>query len=392
MARTIFLPLTWAIALFLSACYTHNFPPPEQALIHVPADIPTARIHVDSNGTLFPQLWPQLWRPDFGLLRSWPAHSLLNQAQRNPAFAPLLRSEQERQRSELRDFISDKRRLFIFIHGFDNNQADTQRPFAMMRRRLYLQAGDAIIMVHWDGFDARFFGAQVAFWWKAVANSQMAGSHAVRDILGLTSAGQQVFLISHSRGASVILSALSNPRYTDAFRAETAALSFAQGREFLSPRPLSDEPRNIHAIMMAPAIGRVDFLVADCAAAGERVPGVDCDTVRSFPRLASLDYTLNACDEVLEKIVGLPHILNPTDLGLIPRIGDRLIPEMAVRGVTMRRHRIVAPHNHDFLLYTADPEFSAMMAAVGVGSQLWPDPPRPEQCRRSEQEARDGAG
>lgn len=383
MIRLMRSALILGASLILGGCYTHNFPLRDETFIQAAGPVPTARVYVDANGTFFPDNW-RPHRDNLGLFLSWPGASLLNQAERQPSFGPLLRLEQERQLAELARFIAGKRRLFIFIHGFNNNQPETDRPYRMMAERIAFEPGDGLIMFHWDGFDGRFPGSPGLFWWWAVANSQMAGTHALRQILDLTGDTEEVILISHSRGASVILSAFSDPPYAEDFRRRTADLPFAARARLLDPPALAEGPRNVHAIMMAPAIGRVDFLTPDCVIGFDRNTRPSCDLVRRFPRLASIDYTLNPCDEVLEKIIGLSNRFNPTDFGLVPEVGARLAGE--IESVAMRPHRIQAPHNHDFPLYTADPEFSAMLLNAGATSRLWPTPPAPERCRRARRE------
>ena len=376
-----------AASCLLGGCYAHNMPRANQALIHVEAEVPTARIFVDAEGTFFPERWRP---PGLGPFGVWRAATLLGESMRRRDLGPLLRAERTRQLGELRAFLADKRRVFVFIHGFDNNQADAEEPYGMLSRRIDFEPGDGVILFHWDGFDARIFTAQLHFWQAAANNSQMAGMRGLRPVLDLTGPGQKVFLISHSRGGAVILSALSNPRLSRGFAARTRRLPYARAEHLLDPPTLRPGARNIHALMMGPAIGRVDFLVADCPARSGR-NGRACDRVRDFPRLASLDYTLNACDEVLDKFVGLSAAFTPTGFGLVPEIGRRLAPDLARQGIVMRAHR-VTPHDHVFPLYAADPVFSQMLAAVGVASRAWPTPPPAKTCARARREAQAAAG
>jgi hypothetical protein len=375
-----------AASCLLGGCYMHNMPLPDQALIHVESDVPTARIFVDAEGTFFPQRWRP---PGLGPFGVWSAATLLGEASRRPALDPLLRAERARQLGELRAFLADKKRIFVFIHGFDNNQADTAEPYGMLARRIDFEPGDAVILFHWDGYDGRLPGAPIHFWQAASTNSQMAGMRGLRPILDLIGPDQQAILISHSRGGTVILSALSNPRFSRGFLARTRRLPYARSERLLDPPPLRPGPRNLHAVMMGPAMGRLDFVVAECPG-GAGPPWRDgrrrCDQVRPFPRLASVDYTVNPCDEVLDKYIGLSRTFNPTDFGLDAGVGRRLAPALAAQGIVMRAHRVTPPHNHLFPLYAADPQFSQMMTALGVASRAWPTPPSAKTCSRARRE------
>jgi hypothetical protein len=375
----------WLVAagLFLAGCYVRNLPLAGQSLPLVEAEIPTARVIVDAEGSFF----PERWRPSrLGPFDVWNAGTLLGEAERRPALRALLASERRRQLAALRAFLAGKKRVFVFIHGFDNNQRDTELPYGMLAQRMAFEPGDALILFHWDGFDGRMIGAPLHFWQAASTNSQMAGTRGLRPILDLVGPEQQAILISHSRGGTVILSALSNPRYSPGFVARTRRLPYAVSEHLLDPPPLRPGARNIHAVMLGAAMGRIDFVVADCPPGSERIGRRRCNEVRAFPRLASIDYTVNPCDEVLNKYVGLSRTFNPTDFGLLADVGRRLAPELAAQGIALRAHRVV-PHGHIFPLYAAGPVLIEMMAALGVAARLWPTPPPARTCRR----ARDAA-
>jgi hypothetical protein len=370
-----------AAALLLAGCYVRNLPLADQPLPLVEAEIPTARVIVDAEGSFF----PERWRPSrLGPGEVWHAGTLLAEAERRPALRALLASERRRQLASLRTFLAGKKRVFIFIHGFDYNQRDTELPYGILAERIAFEPGDALILFHWDGFDGRMIGAPIHFWQAASTNSQMAGTRGLRPVLDLIGPDQQAILISHSRGGTVTLSALSDPRYSPGFLARTRRLPYAASGHLLDPPPLRPGARNIHAVMMGPALGRIDFVVADCPPGASRAGRRRCDEVRAFPRLASVDYTLNPCDEVLNKYVGLSRTFNPTDFGLSPALGRRLAPELAAQGVALRRHRVV-PHGHPFPLYAADPILIEMLAALGVTARPSPTPPPTKTCVRARQ-------
>jgi Alpha/beta hydrolase of unknown function (DUF900) len=371
-----------AAALFLAGCYVRNLPLVDQPLPLVEAEIPTARVIVDAEGSFF----PERWRPSrLGPFEVWHAGTLLGEAERRPELRALLASERTRQLAALRAFLAGKKRVFVFIHGFDNNQRDTELPYGMLAQRIAFEPGDALILFHWDGFDGRMIGAPIHFWQAASTSSQMAGTRGLRPVLDLVGPDQQAILISHSRGGTVVLSALSNPRYSRGFVARTRRLPYAASARLLDPPPLRPGARNIHAVMLGAAMGRIDFVVADCppgTSLGGPASRRRCDEVRAFPRLASIDYTLNPCDEVLNKYVGLSRTFNPTDFGLIASVGEALAPELAAQGIVLRQHRVV-PHGHIFPLYAADATFTEIMAALGVTARPWPTPPPTRTCRRA---------
>jgi pimeloyl-ACP methyl ester carboxylesterase len=196
-----------AASLLLAGCYVRNLPLADQPLPLVEAEIPTARVIVDAEGSFFPERWRP---PALGPGEVWHAGTLLAEAERRPALRTLLVAERRRQLAALRTFLAGKKRVFIFIHGFDNNQRDTERPYGMLAERIAFEPGDALILFHWDGYDGRMIGAPIHFWQAASTNSQMAGTRGLRPVLDLIGPEQQAILISHSRGGTVTLSALSD--------------------------------------------------------------------------------------------------------------------------------------------------------------------------------------
>lgn len=363
-----------ALLTLLGGCYSHSFPERLQRFGAAGPD--RANVFVDSNGTFYPRNWENHFQPGV----SWSAHSLLREAQTNPALQAVLGPEQERQKAELQDVIGRAERIFIFIHGFNNNQRDAAEPFSMLEQRIVARPGDAIIRFHWDGLDDRVFGSPLLFWRNAAGNSQMAGTRALRPILQMTREDQEVILISHSRGASVILSALSNPRYDPDFARVTRAHPFFQGEDPIAPPELRRPHGTIDVVMLAPAIGRVDFAQADCTE-DDATNGL-CE-FRAFPALNRLHYTVNPCDEVLDKMIGLSNRFNPTYLGLAWEGGEEVVKHYAPR---IKRHRIVRPHTHAFARYTADPELLPMLARVDVPARPWLIPPPAKTCRRHQRE------
>lgn len=280
----------------------------------------------------------------------------------------LLDVEQKRQIAALSTYIKGKSRIFIFIHGVNTSQRDAEDAYRIMEQSIVFQPGDGLIEFHWDGYVADGGIAGIAafrFWFLAVTNSQLAGSRGLRPVLNLMH-DQHAILISHSRGASVILSALANPPYDAKFRKDAARLGLLGDRP-LDPPPLVEGNNDISVAMLAPAIGEVDFRAKSCETVAEAKNAKPCTVWRHFSRqLKSIRYTVNPCDAVLNKFVGLAASLNPTDLGLDEKVGevvDNHYPRMI-------SYPLKTTHGHSFIYYAADPEFRTMLENAGVGTRL----------------------
>lgn len=369
MSQRISAIMTATIAaLALSGCYTHNFP--RDTRFTPTHQIPEkAHVSVDMNGTFYPDGWNAFVRPG----KAWKAKSLLGEANlRSEAgdnvMKTLVVSDQQRQLKTLTAYLQGKSRVFIFIHGVNTSQSDADEAYRVMEQSIVFRPDDALIEFNWDGYVAKGGVAGIAaarFWFLAVTNSQLAGSRGLRPILNLLR-NQQAILISHSRGASVILSALANPPYDAGFRNDKVRLGYL-GDNPLEPPPLQERGNDISVAMLAPAIGEVDFRAKACEAIEDVKNAKPCTVWRHFSRqLKAIRYTVNPCDTVLNKFVGLADSLNPTDLGLDATVGQavddhypRMIP-----------YPLSSPHGHKFVYYAADPEFRKMLGSAGVETRV----------------------
>ncbi len=327
---------------------------------------PSARVFVDANGTFY----PDGWRDRIASSRIEKSGSLLNAA--TPAERQWLAAEEKRQLASLGTMIAGKRRVFVVVHGFNIDEADAALGFDLIERRIGFRPDDAMIRLHWDGMLGSGVGMG-SVWFPATGYSQVVGIRALRRILNLPR-DQDVYLISHSRGASVVLSALGEPPFASGFRRATERLDFA-GTSFLNG-PLEDRGNRIHAFLLAPAIGYPDFWDKTCEARKDddvcsdppvapASTGRRCPDYRVFtPQLKSIRYTSNAGDKTLRKYVfNLQRYFNATDLGYDVTVGQRLAPCFAfpVKGYEIRN-----AHAHALTLYAQDPELADMLRDAGV--------------------------
>ena len=378
--NALFLTLTVLFAL--SGCaYRNNFPITQTFPITAAPD--RIGVYVDANGTFYPSDWkascPNLCE------KFQKSPSLLIKAASDDdeakAFRSKILADETRQLALIADFAARHRRLFILIHGYNTDEIDARESYDRIRDRMALEPGDGVIEFYWDGLvklpsKKAFSIAPLAFWKAATGYSQTAGSLGLRRILALAK-DREIFLISHSRGASVSLSALSNPPYSDGFLTKTERLDFdlTDGVDgspnFLRPAPLpTDTGNRIRLLMLAPAIGCFDFSRADVARRPARIMEADgCVDVRPLrSEVTFFGYTLNDKDRILGKFVLPAEWYNATDFGFKPKLGAVL----GARWNVMRAFPIVKPHGHDFDCYIANPEFGAMLEAAGVGINMSP--------------------
>lgn len=204
-------------------------------------------------------------------------------------------------------------------------------------------------------------------WFWAAGNSQLVGVNALRPILDQFFE-KDIYLISHSRGASAILSALANPVYDPRFVVRTVEVARTWGSDerLLWPtHPLSENQNRIHVLMLAPAVDWIDF--CDESEQPSVAGPYECKKFRAFsPQLKSVRYTVNSKDKVLNKFVGLAAYFNPTRLGTATASGDRLEKIYPF----MHRYFLEPNKDHGFRTYIANVQFDRMLADEKIGPRL----------------------
>lgn len=353
MLRLMILALAGS---FLCGCASAPTFPDGQAFGAVgPATPPTMTLFVDQKGTLYSNGWESAYPEVFA------TEALLMVVRDDADRAARLAIEQEDMRAELADFTAGARRVFVLIHGFNDPQPGSDASYAVIREAVAFEPGDAVIHFHWDGLTASQLSVG-GIWFESAGNSQLAGIRALRSLLNDVR-GKTVVLISHSRGASVILSALSNP----AFGARREAEELADVDLTLYPPGLADNRNILHAIFLGPAIGCPDFWKPKAEWGAPKT-----SVLREFPdQLRSLQYTVNRDDWVLRKgfnsIYGLAGSFNATNFGWDAEIGgglQRVYPRMQGYEISWRGYQ--AGVDHGFDKYARHPVLRTMLRNAGI--------------------------
>lgn len=336
-------------ALMLSAC-SHTYSLPMDPALTVKER--GASLFVDRDGSVYPPDWRTAY-PEAAEVAS------LRRALR-PEDVAAFEARQNALLDQIAAAADGKNRVFVLIHGFRDPQPGSDESFAMVREAIQLRPRDAVIDFHWDGLQSSDL-AVGNIWFEAAGNSQLAGLRALRPLLARLR-DKHILLISHSRGASVILSAISNPSFApERARQERAAFPELP----LAGPALPANNNRIDAIFLAPAVGCPDFW----RPAEEWVEGGD--KLRDLPHLRSIHYTTNPSDWVLEKglraIPLLSGSFNATNLGYAPRVG----------GTLSERYPILHPHpisgiDHGFGGYARHPALREMLAELGVETKPLP--------------------
>lgn len=371
--------LLLALAL-LPGCAAHSFPLDNQFIGPVAAcgadtmtAPPCAPKHVvqlfsDMNGTLFPSGWQRYVHPRMNRKRPgearWLAGNLLAQSVLSRKFRGLIERDNVRQLAEIQEFARHKKRIFILVHGFNTSVEQARVPFELVESNLALNPDDGVIRFYWDGLIGKGVGA-IKTWFQAANASQMVGARGLRGVLNAIE-GREVYLISHSRGASVVLSALGNPIYEPKFLQRVNARASLWGkayRNLTSPVPLRDRGNRLHLLMLAPAVDRIDF--CNARAQPKYLKGFVCPALRELgDQVISFSYTVNVDDPILTNARLLSRSRYATGLGYRPQVGSDLKAE---RYPMLQPYLFSPPQGfHGFAQYAADPAFLKMLGDAGI--------------------------
>ena len=329
---------------------------------------PRLMLQVDQNGDFYPDNWHDAPGDDDVAF-----HRSLAFAYQPAAPAELARSR-EAALGLVLQATEGKSRVFILIHGFNVNSASAEAGYGVLERTILFEPTDALIEFNWDGLVDRgqdLNGARI--WFPATASSQIAGSRALRSVLASLH-DQQVIFITHSRGASVVLSAVSDPSYDPDFKSDLLGLGFAP--DFLAPPALDVERLHLRmdAVFLAPAIGNPDFWRPDCS--GEK----GCRRFRDFPGLDSVRHTRNPGDPVLSKRIyswnpfSMACRLNATTLGYTEACGGWVRDHYnSAEALWLKPFPMEAMESHSFICYAGHPVLREMLAELGVRTRLVPE-------------------
>lgn len=342
--------LVFVIALVLISCSTHNTPNSQK-----PNQFDGKNgfsVFVDQDGTYYPENWKQL----FG---NPPRYNRWG----NNSYSLFLRSSisdnvslEELKEANIKILASFKKdikkfdRIFILVHGYNNTQMESQPNYNKIRSIIKTDSQkDAIVEFYWDGLAAPSLGSP-KIWFNATGYSQLAGQFGLRKILNSIE-NKEIYMISHSRGASVVLSALSNPRYNPKFIEDTKLHSLDLGKT----GAILENNNKIRCIFLAPAVGLVDFWSTNSE---------NNENYRVFsPQLKGLQLTINENDEILQKYMDrFSDKFNPTDLGYDLETFNKLSSNYSF----MSHVKVEGNFGHSFNYYIEDESFKEMLSIYKI--------------------------
>jgi hypothetical protein len=260
--------------------YTHNVPYKGSIDLEIKDNLEnTVNVFCDSNGDFFTNTFmPKRKLNEYFFGYGW---TIRYQSEINHV-EELAQYNAQKVRStiikELNGFLAPEKgfeHVFILVHGFNSLYKDSLKAYGEARstiQELKLNPDKvAYIYFHWNGLGTQGEGRQLTFWNNSCGYSQMAGICALRPILNTIPPDIKVHIISHSRGASVVFSALSNPPFVKSFITSTLMKDdpIDIPRLANSGNYFKQVERPVTYFAVVPAIGQCDLLKPNYTASGK---------------------------------------------------------------------------------------------------------------------------
>lgn len=342
------------LVLFLvfESCAIQHKKPLNQTPNEITNDV-TFKAFVDQNGSFYPDNWLEDYGPHPKNSKRY-AYSLHTIAERDGLDEQLSAFEAS-VLNKIAAQTASKKRVFILVHGYNNGESGAANAYSIIREQIDYQQTDYFIDFHWDGMFSKKSMGSMKIWFNAAGFSQLAGVYGLRKILN-TIENKEVIIISHSRGASVVLSAFSNPPYSEGFRNKTEK---ELGLSVWNDEVLAENDNEIRCIFLAPAVGYVDF----------KTPNYyDGDnSYRQFSdQLKQVYVTINRDDPTLRKVFGFTaDNFNPTDLGYNQRVFDQLQSHYKI----FEQKNFSGMESHAFKRYLDNPLFKVILREMGIATR-----------------------
>lgn len=330
----------FVILIVTSCTVSHNIPNSQVPNNFINPNI--SSVYVDQNGNFYPNQWKKLFGdPPKNATRK--EYSLMKIATENGFEQDLTKFEN----SHLTSFanrIKNKKRVIIFVHGINNDYMQSLVNYNKARSLMDLNSQkDEVVNFYWDGLKTTSLFGAAKVWVSATTNSKLAGEYGLRRILNSIS-NKEIYVISHSRGAAVVLSAIANPALKSNEKRIAEEFHHVQIED---AKPLEERGNKIYSIMLAPAIGIKDFQNED-------------EEFKVFtPQLKLIHSTVNESDFVLGK--GRTGILSSsftsTDFGFNPETQKQIATQYHICEVT----DFTGQNSHEFKDYITNPKFKGIL-------------------------------
>jgi hypothetical protein len=338
------------ITLLFSSCYSYNRP-----VLSSTTSLnkhSKTKIFSDSNGDYYPSNWRNELNSDKIKSKLFFSYRNINKLEQLDNF-------KNKFLEDFKNKVKNKKNIYILIHGFNNDELVANKAYYTLLNNIDINIdSDEIVELYWDGLVGKGVGSG-KIWFNSTGYSQMVGVFALRPLLNKIT-DKNIIIISHSRGASVVLSSISDPSWSDNFYKDTSEML---GSRFTKTTPLNQNGNKIISIMLAPAIGNIDFYK------DKREDGYpnNLNNYRNLnSQLKAIYFTTNKSDFILKKgFKFLAMKFNPTNLGY-NAIGIKYLETFYDKISFKKFDFSKEEHGHNFLNYIGNKGFLKMLKNSGI--------------------------
>lgn len=237
--------LVLSIFILAGCAGLHSMPPNNYSNT---GDDKTYRVFFDQNGDLYPSS-PVAVMPKqkiFGRNNAFSVRTHMNETDQNYDDETIEVHYSELVAS-LSNQMKEKSKLVFLIHGFNNSYEDANSSFEYIKSYLNSKSDSEFVFVevYWDGLFKGPFSSPLplAYWFDSLTYSNIAGQVGFRKLLNRLPYNTDLTIITHSRGAGVAFSAISDPVYDKHINVP----------EFEDYK--GDNISNLNIVSIAPAVG-----------------------------------------------------------------------------------------------------------------------------------------
>lgn len=138
-------------------------------------------------------------------------------------------------------------KIIFLIHGYNNSFKKGSDSYSEIKKLIDAQSKtqNTYVEIYWDGLMKGPYTFKIPYWYwgDAMLNSNYVGQVGLRKLINKLPQNTEMNVITHSRGAGVIFSAISDPEYDKNYKPQ-ATEKFKK-----------DNLKKLRIISIAPAIG-----------------------------------------------------------------------------------------------------------------------------------------
>lgn len=343
------------VVTVLSGCAgLHHIPPADFNKLE---SANTVRVFFDQHGDVYPKIPPAAppTQRFVGFNRSFTVTEYLKETRQAE------RSSRESERinevaSEVKEKIelSSSGRLYILIHGYNNSYEDASATLGEIKEQLEknLDETPVFLEVYWDGLykGPISFPYPLWYWFDSMAYSNIAGEIGLRKVLNRLPEKTDVVFVTHSRGAGVAISSLSEPEYSESIKRS-------------NPERINGERfGSVIFLMLAPAIGNGHSIV---------------ELKKSLPEKSAMLVGFNENDPALRKSLVGEGNLGDTSLGVNNEFFTNVASKVNQRDSWLQRFIFENHKDHSASGYLSHNEGQAFQCMIWA---IYAERLRPEGC------------